>query len=80
MGGALALSLLLNVASLRVFYRYYFGKCSSELVELVGGRSTCFDRLLNFLLPFLDVIRMSMSIVSFYTLEFFVHRILSLDL
>ena len=24
-----------NVASLSLFYRYYFGRCSSELVELV---------------------------------------------
>ena len=24
-----------NVASLRLFYRYYFGRCSSELAELV---------------------------------------------
>ena len=40
-----------NVASLRLFYRYYFGRCSSELAELVPlpyswGRSTCYsDRL-----------------------------------
>ena len=38
-------------ASLRLFYRYYFGKCSSEPVELVPllyvhGRSSCYsDRL-----------------------------------
>ena len=25
----------LNIASLSLFYRYYFGKCSSELAELV---------------------------------------------
>ena len=24
-----------NIASLSLFYRYYFGKCSSELAELV---------------------------------------------
>ena len=24
-----------NVASLSLFYRYYFGRCSSELAELV---------------------------------------------
>ena len=34
-----------NVASLSLFYRYYFGRCSSELVQLVPlpysrGRST----------------------------------------
>ena len=40
-----------NVASLILFYRYYFGRCSSELAELVlflfsRGRSTCYsDRL-----------------------------------
>ena len=39
-GPSLAVSLELlshcrNVASLSLFYRYYFGRCSSELVELV---------------------------------------------
>ena len=40
-----------NVASLSLFYRYYFGKCSSELAQLVPlpfsqGRSTAYsDRL-----------------------------------
>ena len=43
-----------NVASLTLFYRYYFGRCSSELVQLVPlpysrGRSTCYsDRLHDF--------------------------------
>ena len=43
-----------NVASLSLFYRYYFGKCSSELAELVllpysRGRSTRYsDRLHDF--------------------------------
>ena len=43
-----------NVASLSLFYRYYFGRCSSELTQLVPlpfsrGRSTCyFDRLNDF--------------------------------
>ena len=43
-----------NVASLSLFYRYYFGKCSSELAQLVPlpysrGRSTrYFDRLYDF--------------------------------
>ena len=42
---------LQNVASLSLFYRYYFGRCSSELAQLVPlpiscGRSTCYsDRL-----------------------------------
>ena len=43
-----------NAASLSLFYRYYFGRCSSELAQLVPltfsrGRSTCYsDRLNNF--------------------------------
>ena len=43
-----------NVASLSVFYRYCFGRCSSELAQLVPlpfshGRSTCYsDRLHGF--------------------------------
>ena len=62
-----------NVTSLNLFYRYYFDRCSSELAQLVPlpfsrGRSTCYvDRLKDFLSPFLDVARMSMSTVSFVT-------------
>ena len=43
-----------NVASLSLFYRYYFGRCSSELAQLVPlhfsrERSTCYsDRLHDF--------------------------------
>ena len=43
-----------NVASLSLFYRYYFGRCSSELVQLVPlpcsrGRYTRYsDRLYDF--------------------------------
>ena len=40
-----------NVASLSLFYRYYFGRCSSELAQLPfsRGRSTCYsDRLHDF--------------------------------
>ena len=43
-----------NVASLGLFYRYYFGRCSSEMTQLVPlpfswGRSTCYsDRLHDF--------------------------------
>ena len=60
-----------NVASLSRFYRCYFGRCLCELVQLVPllyswGRSThCSDWFHDFLLPFLDVTRMSMSTVSF---------------
>ena len=43
-----------NVACLSLFYRYYFGRCSSELAQLVPhsdsrGRSTCYcERLHDF--------------------------------
>ena len=43
-----------NLASLSLFYRYYFGRCSSELAQLVPlsfcqGRSTRYsDRLHDF--------------------------------
>ena len=42
-----------NVGGLSLFYRYYFGRCSSELAELVPllcspGRSTYSDRLYDF--------------------------------
>ena len=58
-GPSLAASLELlahrrNVASLSLFYRYYFGRCSSELAQLVPvpffrGRSTRYsDRLHDF--------------------------------
>ena len=41
-----------NVASLSLFYRYYFGRCSSELAKLVPcpysrGRSTCYSDILH---------------------------------
>ena len=48
------LALRRNVASLSLFYRYYFGRCSSELAQLVPlpftrGRSTRYsDRLHDF--------------------------------
>ena len=60
-----------NVASLSLFYRYYFGSCSSELAQLVPlpysrGRSTrCSDGCMIFLSPFPNITRMSMSTVSF---------------
>ena len=60
-----------NVASLSLFYIYYFGRCSSELAELVPlpysrGRSTRYSDCMIFLSLFLDVTRMSMSTVSFF--------------
>ena len=41
-----------NVASLSLFYRYYFGRYSSELAELVPlpysqGRSTCYSDIMH---------------------------------
>ena len=43
-----------NVASLSLFYRYYFGRCSSKLAQLVplpysrGGSTRYSDRLYDF--------------------------------
>ena len=59
-----------NVVGLSLFYRYYFGKCSSELAQLVllpysRWRSTRYFARLHFLSTFLDVKKMSMSTVSF---------------
>ena len=60
-----------NVASLSLFYRYYFGRCSSELAQLVplpfleGGLLVILIDCMIFLSPFLDVTRVSMSTVSF---------------
>ena len=60
-----------NVSSLSLFYRYYFGRCSSELAQLVplpfsrGGLLVILIDCMIFLSPFLDVTRMSMSTVSF---------------
>ena len=62
-----------NVASLSLFYRYYFGRCSSELAQLVplpfsqGGLLVILIDCMNFLSPFLDVARMFMATVSFLT-------------
>ena len=60
-----------NVASLSLFYRYYFGRCSSELAQLVplpffeGGLLVILIDYMIFLSPFLDITRMSMSTVPF---------------
>ena len=57
-----------NVSSLSLFYRYYFGRCSFELVHfliLEGGLLIILTDCMIFLSPFLDVIRVSMSTVSF---------------
>ena len=60
-----------KVASLSLFCRYYFGRCSSELAQLVPlpysrGRSTRYsDSLHDFSVTILDAARMFMSTVSF---------------
>ena len=60
-----------NVASLSLFYRYYFGRCSSELAQLVPlpysrARSTCYsDRLHDFSVTIPRCYKMSISTVSF---------------
>ena len=62
-----------NIASLRLLCSYYLGRRSSELAELIQpprsrGRSTLHSiKLLDFLSPFLDVIRMAVPTVSFLT-------------
>ena len=61
-----------SAASLSIFYRYYFGICSSELTELVPlpfsrRRSTRHSDRLHVFSRFLDVTRMSMSTVLFLT-------------
>ena len=61
-----------DVTSLSYFYRYCFGRSSSELAKLVPfphscGRPNCYSNGMHdfFLFPFLDFIGMYMSIVSF---------------
>ena len=60
-----------NVASLSLFYRYYFGRCSSELAQLVPlpysrGRSTRYsDRLHDFSVTIPRCYKDVMSTVSF---------------
>ena len=60
-----------NVASLILFYRYHFRRCSSELAQLVplpfleGGLLLILIDCMIFLSLFLDVLRISMSTVSF---------------
>ena len=62
-----------KVATLSLFYRHYFGKCSSELTQLVplpfsqGGLFIILIDCMIFQSPFLHVTRMSMSTVSFLT-------------
>ena len=64
-----------NIASLSLFYRYYFSRCSFELAELLPLPHFC-DRFTGsfviligwyifFQSPFLGVLRMSMPTVPF---------------
>ena len=61
-----------NEASLSLFCRYYFGRCSSELAQLFPlpyceeGQVVILIGCIVFLSPFFDVTRMSMSTVSFF--------------
>ena len=70
-----------NKAILSLFYRRYFGRCSSELAELVAlthssGRSSHYsNRLYDFLSPFPEIIRISMSTVFFSTSARFCHYV-----
>ena len=78
-----------NVASVSLFYRYYFGKCSSKLAQLVPlpfsqVRSTCHsDRLDNFSVTiprrYKDVYVMFLSSQSL-ALQFSAYGMLSFDL
>ena len=60
-----------NIATLSLFYRYYYDRCSSELAQqfhyliLEGGLLVILIDCMIFLSRFLDVTRMSMSTVSF---------------
>ena len=60
-----------NVVVLSLLYKYYSGKCSSELAQLLllphsWGSSTRYsDNCMIFLLPFLDITRMFRSTISF---------------
>ena len=60
-----------NVASLSLFYRYYFDRCSQNRLNwfhflfLEGGLLIILIDYMIFQSPLLDVTRMSMSTVSF---------------
>ena len=60
-----------NMTRISLFYRYYFGRCSSELAQLVPlpfsqERCTCYsDRLHDFSVTIPRCYKMSMSTVSF---------------
>ena len=70
-----------NKASLSLFCKYYFGKWSSELTQLVSlilkvGLLVILIDCMIFMSPFLDVTRMSISMSMSMTLELSAYRIL----
>ena len=71
LAAALGLAHRRNVASLSLFYRYYFGNVLQNWLNwfhflfLEGGLLVILIDCMIFLSPFLDVTRMSMSGVSF---------------
>ena len=79
-----------NVASLRLLYRYYFGRCSCELAQLVPllysrGRATRYsDRLHDFSVTsprfYKDVFSQQFISSYNYSLEFSAYTMLSFDL
>ena len=56
-----------NVASLSLFYRYYFGICRFHFLFLEEDLLIILIDYMIFPSPFLDIARMSMSTVSFLT-------------
>ena len=78
---------LRNVANLSLFYRYYFGRCSSELAQLVPfswGRSTCYSDRLHDFSVIIPRCHTDAYVNSFFSctdrLEFSAYRMLSSDL
>ena len=74
-----------DLASLHVYYRYYFCSCSSELVQLVpplileGGLIIILIDCMIFLSPFQDLCQQFLPMHS-WTLELSAYRMLSSDL
>ena len=72
LAAALGLAHRRNVASLSLFYRYYFGNVLQNWLNwfhflfLEGGLLVILIDCMIFLSPFLDVTRMAMPIVSFF--------------
>ena len=55
-----------NIAREICFYKYYFGRCSSELLWFCFLTSTCYSNMfMIFLSLILDILMMSMTTVSF---------------